>query len=113
MHIIGGGVALFAVEYIRLCTFQATEVLENIKKNPKNILSGPLETTRHCKIPLPLKKSLVSRSSTVKERLYITAYPRKFDDRVLEDILCRFGGLIDAYFSKGIELITKLRNRIN
>ena len=38
----------------------------------------------------------------MKERLYITAYPRKFEDRVLEDILCRFGGLIDAYFSKGM-----------
>ena len=56
---------------------------------------------RYCNIPLPHTQPFSPRESRVVERLFIVSQPDAFPDHILQDCLCRFGNLIDAYFMGG------------
>lgn len=63
--------------------------------------SSTEENLPWCNIPLPIKKPFAPKDSEVKERLFIVSSPDSFSDDLLEEVLCRFGDMISAYFMPG------------
>jgi hypothetical protein len=59
------------------------------------------ELVRWCGVSLPYRRPLEQKDTPCEERLFIVSQPEAFPDHVLVDLLCRFGGLIDAYFMPG------------
>ena len=53
----------------------------------------------YCSLALPERQARVK--ADVACRLFLVAQPEGFAQRILDDLLCRFGGLIDAYFVTG------------
>jgi hypothetical protein len=54
-----------------------------------------------CSVPLPDRRQFAPRDAPIAERLFIVAHPDTFDNDVLEDVFCRFGNMIGAYFMPG------------
>jgi len=59
------------------------------------------ERVRWCNVSLPYRQPMEPKDTACEERLFIVSQPEAFPDHVLVDLLCRFGGLIDAYFMPG------------
>jgi len=68
--------------------------------SPPPVGSGR-ERVRWCNVSLPYRQGMEPKDTPCEERLFIVSQPESFPDHVLVDLLCRFGGLIDAYFMPG------------
>ena len=56
---------------------------------------------RYCDTPMPEKKPILSRNTATGERLFVVSQPENFPEMILQDLFCRFGTMIDAYFMPG------------
>jgi hypothetical protein len=65
---------------------------------------GERSTRNFCSVALPDRRPFASRDVPVAERLFIVAHPDTFDNDILEDVFCRFGNMIGAYFMPGCYL---------
>ena len=61
---------------------------------------GSGDTSQLCSVPLPDKQPILPRDTPVAQRLFIVSH-EPFDEHILEDVFCRFGNLIGAYFMRG------------
>jgi len=75
---------------------QASSILQSSGGLPPVI--DDIGRVRYTQVPLPDKKPIQQVDSPVAERLFIVSQPESFDNSILKDCFCRFGGLIDAYF---------------
>jgi hypothetical protein len=61
----------------------------------------PRSARDYCSVELPDRKPFASRDSAIADRLFIVSQPDSFSDEILEDLFCRFGNMIGAYFMPG------------
>ena len=54
-----------------------------------------------CSASLPERRSILPRDTPIAERLFIVSNPEVFENKLLEDVFCRFGNMIGAYFMPG------------
>ena len=66
--------------------------------------AGGSERQKLCSVPLPDRRPFAPCDAPIAERLFIVANPDTFDNDILEDVFCRFGNLIGAYFMPGLHL---------
>jgi len=52
-------------------------------------------------LSLPERRPFAPQDAPIVERLFIVSNPDVFDDKILEDVFCRFGNMIGAYFMPG------------